>query len=293
MTDNFNDHSRLLDDLERTIKDRMVRAMEAGGKLQKQMSEALGWDETKVSKTVRAHRSVAGARTPTADDVKAWAAVVGESDESRDETLRLLSELKAARRDWKERLRGGRSPVHREYETLFARATHLRVFQAAVIPGIFQIADYARQLFTDLNDATPDVLQAVDADVQARLAYGQYLYRSDKRFEVILAESALRLTLADPPVMRMQLDRLLSASTMPNVRLGIIPQMQRIRSVLFTGFVAFDDVVTVENPINDTIYRGKEAQVFLMTMDRYWTDAVEGDEARKLIRRVMDEYAAI
>lgn len=293
MTDDWiNDHSKLLDDLERTIKDRMVRAMEAGGKLQKQMGEALGWDETKVSKTVRAHRTVAGARTPTADDITAWAAIVGESDESRDETLRLLGELKAARRDWKERLREGRAPIQRGVDDLFAGASHIRVFQPALIPGIFQIADYAQQLFADLN-AAAGVSNAVEPDVQARLAHGRFLYDSSKQFEVIVAEAALRNTLADPPTMRLQLDRLLSASTMPNVRLGIIPQMRRIRNVHLDGFVAFDRVVTVESATSGTLFRGKEADIYLSLMDRYWSDALEGDEARASIRTVMDEYARL
>jgi hypothetical protein len=294
MTDDWPaSDNRLADRLEQTIKDRMVKAMEAGGKLQKQMGEALGWDETKVSKTVRAHRSVAGARTPTAADITAWAAAAGESDESRDETLRLLDDLKAARKSLKDRMRHGRASVQLEYAKLYTDTSRFQIFQAGVIPGILQIGEYARQIFVDLNDATPELSRDVDADVQARLSRAQYLYDPRKEFEILVAESALRFAVADPSVMRLQLDRLISATSMPNVRFGVVPLMRRIHTIVHTGFVVYDDLVIVETPVNEAVFRGEEARIFSATMDRYWSDAIQGEEARALIRSVMEEFATV
>lgn len=294
MTDDWPaDYNRLADRLEQAIKDRMVRAMEVGGKLQKEMGEALGWDEGKVSKTIRALRPVAGARTPTAADINAWAAAAGESDESRDETLRLLDDLKAARKSQKGQLREGRAPIQLEFAKLYADASQFRIFQSGVIPGILQIPEYARQVFIDLNDADPEIPRDVDADVRARLRRAQYLYDMGKKFEILLAESALRFAVADPPVMRLQLDRLISVSSMPNVRFGVVPQMRRIHTIVHTGFVIYDDLVLVETPVSAAAFRGEEARGFAATMDRYWSDAIEGEEARALIRDIMAEFAAI
>lgn len=287
MTDDWlATHSAPADRIEQVIKDRLIKAMEAGGKLQREMGKALGWDEAKVSKTLR------GNRTPTAADIRAWAELTGETDESRDETLRLLDELRSVRKTWKDRLRAGRAPVQLEYSKLYAESSHFQILQAGVVPGILQVAEYARQIFIDLDQATPETPRNIDADVQARLSRSQYLYDMNKQFDILVTEAALRYAVADPQVMLVQLDRLISVTTMPNVRLGIIPLMRRIHTIVQTGFVVYDDLAIVEDPVDHTQYRGEEARILAAAMARHWSDALEGEEARTLIRSVMDDFSA-
>lgn len=287
MTDDWlATHSAPADRIDQAIKDRLIRAMENSGKTQRETGKALGWDEAKVSKTLR------GNRTPTAADIKAWAEVTGESDESRDETLRLLTELQAVRKTWKDRLRAGRAPVQLEYSKLYAESKYFQILQVGVIPGILQIAEYARQIFIDLDQATPDTPRNVDADVQARLSRAQYLYDLNKQFDILVTEAALRYAVADPQVMVAQLDRLISVTSMPNVRFGVIPLMMRIHTIVQTGFVVYDDLAIVEDPVDHTQYRGEEARILAGAMARHWSDAVEGEDARALIRSVMDDFTS-
>ncbi|MBE1462887.1 Scr1 family TA system antitoxin-like transcriptional regulator [Kibdelosporangium phytohabitans] len=56
--------------------------------------------------------------------------------------------------------------------------------------------------------------------MQARMKRQELLYRQDKRFHFVVTESALRVRRVDRGVMLAQLDRLVSLSTLPNVRSG-------------------------------------------------------------------------
>ncbi|WP_245974636.1 Scr1 family TA system antitoxin-like transcriptional regulator [Thermomonospora umbrina] len=51
----------------------------------------------------------------------------------------------------------------------------------------------------------------------------QYLYRGDRRYNVLLGEQALYTDLGGPDVLRGQLDRLLAVVSLPRLSLGIIP----------------------------------------------------------------------
>jgi uncharacterized protein DUF5753 len=85
-----------------------------------------------------------------------------------------------------------------------------RAFEATFIPGLLQTEGYARARF-DINEA-----------VRIRVKRQDILYRTDKRFHFVLTEAALRYRLCSSAVMLGQLDRLMSLSQLPNVRLGII-----------------------------------------------------------------------
>ncbi|MEU4558473.1 DUF5753 domain-containing protein [Actinoplanes sp. NPDC023936] len=293
MTDDWlAEHNKAAERLERIIKDRMIRSMEAAGKLQKEMGQALGWAEDKVSRTLSLSRT---SRLPTADDIRNWAQAAGESEESRDETLQLLADLKASQRTWKQHLReSGRVEVQDQYLRLYADTTRFRIFQTGVIPGILQIPEYARQLFVDLDAAIPGGLPSIEASVQKRVSRAQFLYAPGKEFEFLLSEAALRMTVVDPPVMRAQLYQLMSAMSLPNVkRFGIIPLMRRIHSVPQSGFMLYDDTAVLETPLRDQPYKGDEARTFIETYETHWRDAIEGDDARELIRRIMEEFPSV
>ena len=95
------------------------------------------------------------------------------------------------------------------------------MFEPAIIPGLLQTAEYARarfaegvQLFNTPND--------IDYAVRTRMQRQEMLYRRDKRFHFVLTEAALRYRRCAIEVLLAQLDRLMSLSALPNVKLGII-----------------------------------------------------------------------
>jgi hypothetical protein len=64
----------------------------------------------------------------------------------------------------------------------------------------------------------------VEAAVAARMARQQVIYRSGKRFAVLLEEQALRTLVGTGETQIGQLDPLLAVMSLPSVSLGIIPR---------------------------------------------------------------------
>ena len=62
----------------------------------------------------------------------------------------------------------------------------------------------------------------IDDAVRARMQRQELLYRRDKRFHFVLTEATLRYRRSSLEVQLAQLDRLMSFSALPNVKLGII-----------------------------------------------------------------------
>lgn len=264
------------------VADRLREAREAAGLQQKEIGNLLGWDPAKVSKTESAERTAVSEA-----DVRSWARATRMSNEDLDETLDLLARFKANERSWRDRMRHGRRPVQVQYNRLYEELTRFRAFQTAWIPGILQTPDYARQIFADLNELDPEAPKDIDADVRTRMARREFLYDLGKKFEFIITESALRTLIVDPPVMRVQLVRLEDVLDLPNVRLGILPQGIRLHTAPQSSFVLYDDMAIAEGFVIDNPYHGAQAQRFADVMERFWRDAVEGAEARDLIRRII------
>jgi transcriptional regulator with XRE-family HTH domain len=260
------------------VADRLREAREASGLQQKEVAAALKWDPAKLSKTE------SGARTPTAADINAWAAVTSMSDESREQALDMLSQFRSSEKSWRERMRQGRRSVQLEYNRLYRDSTRFRILQTCWVPGILQTPDYARQIFEELNEADPDTPRDVEADVQARMERRVYLNDLSKSFEVLITEAVLRDLIVDPPVMRSQMGRLLDVMDLPNVKLGIIPQGRRRRTAVQNSFVMYDELAVSENLVTDIPYHGTEAERCAAAMRRLWSEAVFDDEARDVIR---------
>jgi transcriptional regulator with XRE-family HTH domain len=261
------------------VANRLREAREAAGLQQKELAALLKWDPAKLSKTE------SGARTAVTEaDVRAWAKATSMSDVARDETVDMLAQYKAAERSWRDRMRHGRQSVQLEYARLYRDSTRFRIFQLAWVPGILQTPDYARQIFEGLNELDPDTPRNIEADVQTRMARREYLYDLSKTFEIIVSESVLRDLIVDPDVQRAQLVRLEMLTDLSNVRFGILPYGRRRRTAAQVGFAMYDELAVIEDYVIDTPYHGEAAKRFAVVMDRFWDEAVEGDEARGLIR---------
>ena len=73
------------------------------------------------------------------------------------------------------------------------------------------------------------------------------LYEQGRGFHFVIAESVLLFALCPPAAMLEQIDRLLSLSLLPNVRLGIVPFSTNYVIAPTHGFALLDDrLVTVE-----------------------------------------------
>src|SRR5689334_11738277 len=153
----------------------------------RQFAESLAWPPSKVSKIEN------GRQTPTDDDLRAWTQVAGAESEL-GALLTSLHTLELQYSEWRHLLRAGHRPPQEQLRAWEQRTRLFRIFEATVVPGLLQTAEYARARFQESvrrlkgpND--------VDEAVAARLRRQEILYRPGKTFHVVLPEAALRLRL--------------------------------------------------------------------------------------------------
>lgn len=251
------------------------------------LAEPLGWYQSKVSKIENA------TQMPTEADVRGWAEQCGAPEEA-EALVAMLAEVPALRMEFVRRSTTGDADAQAEHDQMAREATVVRFFETAIIPGLLQIPAYARAVMAAAYEFSGYDMATLSEAVAERLKRQHVVYEATalgKQFEFLIAESALRWQIAPAPVMRAQLDRLLSAMGLDGVRIGIVP-LGRPGTLPMNGFVMYDDLVVVET-FNDESYfpGGAAAKIHLGILDRLWSTAAEGDDARRLIMRAADALA--
>ncbi|WP_433326114.1 helix-turn-helix domain-containing protein [Spirillospora sp. CA-294931] len=108
--------------------------------------------------------------------------------------------------------------AHLELE---AKASVLRIYELAVVPGLLQTEDYARALFRSFGSKN------VEAQVAQRMNRQRVLRRQDPpTLWVLLAEPVLEWQVGGSEVMRDQLGHLREVSELPNVILRVVPKIE-------------------------------------------------------------------
>jgi len=252
----------------------------------RQLAEALSWPPSKISKLEN------GRQTPSDDDIRSWVrATHGESD--TEALLASLHTLEEQHAEWRRILRTGLRPRQNELAELDQKTRNFRAFEATVIPGLLQTAEYARARFAEgirVLRLPNDINEAVQSPVKRQ----EILYRPDKRFHFVLTEAALRMRLCPPEIMLGQLDRLVSFSALPNVRLGIIGFETRYATSPWHGFWLYDNdrvlVETYSAALN--LAQPQEIALYGSIFDELAAVASYGRAARAIITRVIDDLAA-
>lgn len=268
-----------------TAEDGLARklreAREASRLSGNELAAATGLQPARVS------RIQSGKRVPTVEEIQAWASATRLSDAETSHLLGMLEEYHTQRVDFETRNKYGLAGGQLEYNKLFQDTTHFRTFAMAQVPGYLQVADYARQVLTEmrsLNAAPDDVEHAVGI----RLKRADQLKNTSKTFEIILMEATLRLLLCAPDVMRAQIGSLYTLIGKPNVKFGIIPQGRRLTTTPQNSFGVYDDsLVVIETFAVEEKYRGKVPEKYIKVMDLLWENAVQDDNARDLLSDAM------
>jgi transcriptional regulator with XRE-family HTH domain len=252
----------------------------------RQLADARDWHPSKISKIE------GGKQTPSEADLESWARACGQP--------KLIPELVASLRtlethyvEWRRMFRAGMAAKQQAVAELEAETAFIRNFETVVIPGLLQTPEYARfRLAEGIEyDEAPDDL---DEAVAARMHRQQVLYRTGKKFHFVIAESALRIRLCPPEVMAGQLDRLVTLSTMPALRFGVIPFDVTYPAAPMHGFWIFDErLVTVENRTAElSITQPSEVEGYLRIFGRLAEVASYGSSARTVITRVLADLVA-
>ncbi|MBL1079142.1 helix-turn-helix domain-containing protein [Nocardia sp. 2] len=248
----------------------------------RRLAESAGWHPSKVSKIEY------GRQTPSEDDVRIWCDRTGALDRVSD-LVAALRNVDAAYLDWRRTLQAGIRREQQKIQTIEAETKLIRGYDPTLIPGLLHTPEYAAAIFqqvAEFNRAPRDIDDAVAARMNRQQ---QYLYRGDRRVHYLIGEPALYTTAGDDNVMFGQLDRLMTALSLPRVLLGIIPVMSHYR-VSATNFVIYDSRVVMVEGISAalTITQPREIAVYTRAFEVLAAQSVTGEAARTLIRAALE-----
>ena len=138
---------------------------------------------------------------------------------TRDELLDLVR--RSEERGWWTR-QPGLPQLWRSLIDFEAKATRVQNYEALVVPGLLQTAEYARAIIQGVEPTISDA--ELDNLVAARMARQAVLTRSSApQFFAVIDEGALRRPVGEPGVMHRQLQHLLGAAEQPHVTLRVVP----------------------------------------------------------------------
>ncbi|MFI9412541.1 helix-turn-helix domain-containing protein [Nocardia gamkensis] len=246
----------------------------------RELSRREGWHESKVSKIEYGKLRASDA------DVRAYCKH-SEAEDQLEDLLAAVHNIDSAYVEWRRHLGTGIKSGQQRTLRLEAESRLIRNYQPYIVTGLLQTPEYAEAMirwvaqFYQLPD---DVEQAV----AARMERQQVLYRRDHRFHFLMGEQALYTTVGDDQVMVGQLDRLLSAGSLPRVTFGIIPMTAEAR-VLFNNFVMYDNRLVTEegSTAKLTITQPREIAQYGRAFDILARQSTTGEAARALIRKAI------
>jgi hypothetical protein len=251
-----------------------------------QLAESLSWAPSKVSKIEN------GRQAPTDGDIRSWTAATGSEHET-EALLATLHTLEVQYAEWQRIFRTGLKPRQQERMEWGQKTRLLRVFEATVIPGLLQTAEYARYRFAE-GIRRLKLPNDIDEAVAARVKQQEILYQQDKRFHFVLTEAALHLRLCPPAAMLGQLDRLVSFSQLPNVKLGIIPFEAQYATSPWHGFWLYDNERVLVETYSAALdlRQPQEVELYGNAFEQLAAVASYGRTARALVTRVGDQLAS-
>ena len=252
----------------------------------RQLAALSGWHFTKVSKLEHAITS------PSEDDIRAWCRHCRAEDQTLD-LIASLHSIESMYMDWRRQLRAGLKHVQESSVPLYERTHNFRIYESAVIPGLFQTAEYVAAMLriaVDFYESGGDIDQAV----AARMERQRFLYHSDRQFSFVLEEEALRTIMGGRDIMLGQLDRILAVMSLPGVSVGIIPPMTVRKIWPGEPFWMFDNhTVRIEiTSAHLTITRPQEIALYASAFEWLRQSAVYGATARELVTRAIEDIAA-
>ena len=149
----------------------------------------------------------------------------------------------------------GRRTPHRwleDYVELEAKAQALQIFHCQIVPGLFQTADYARQI---LKATWPPHTEAqVEAHVRGRMRRQEVFERDTPPIvSVVLDEAALLRGAGDEKIMHDQVSHLIKMAGKPFVEFQILPLAAGLHAGTEGSFIVLEmtqteSVVYVEPP---------------------------------------------
>jgi hypothetical protein len=175
----------------------------------------------------------------------------------------------------------------------------IRTYELQFAPGLLQTRDYARAV---IRLGHPRARESeVERRVDLRLARQKLLTRTNPpQFWAVVDEAALRRPIGGPAVLREQVEALIEATRLPNVRLQIVP-------FEVGGHAAAGGAFTIlrfpEEELTDVVYveqltsahyldRHEDLDVYAETMERLCLDAYPPGQTAETLAFILKDHPA-
>lgn len=241
-----------------------------------------GWGSSRISKLEH------GQQLPSAEDLDAIASGLNLDAATRAAWRALLDEANGKRASFARRRHMTTGSADNLALMLEAEAGYIRAVSPSVIPELLRTADYAAEVAAIVGSPGFDSAHKVKEITERQ----RILTDLEKAFQFVITEAALRTIPGRASVMAGQLDRLISASAMGNVQIGVLPQMEPISALPSAGAVTIYDVdAVVDDGFEQRHYADTEANRIIEWMDDLWSAALHGEAARRRILEVSADLA--
>jgi transcriptional regulator with XRE-family HTH domain len=253
------------------------RARTAAGLSQEQLGTRVGYSAAQVGKVET------GDRAPSQDFAQ-------RSDAALPDAGGLFARLYALARRWD----GGYPSWFAEWIDSERRATSLRSWELALIPGLLQTADYAQAILGAGPDTLADELEQM---VAARIERQAILDRArPPMLWVVVDEAVLHRHVGSPKIMHEQLQHLADLASRPRITIQVVPSRVGVHAGLLGAFIiaGFDgapDMVYLETSSDGQVAE-KSSVVAQVTLrfDSLRAVALPKDDSRDLILKVAEEW---
>jgi transcriptional regulator with XRE-family HTH domain len=278
----------------RRLAAELRRLRERAGLTGDDVAKRVEWSASKVSRIETAQTA------PGTSDIKKLLVLYGVEGRSADELLALGQE--ATRKGWWETYSSTLPPEYSALVGMEAEAKSAFSWAAQIVPGLFQTAEYAREVTNGYTEQiAPIPPSETRRRVEVRLARQQVLTRDNPlELRAVLDESVLYRRFGNRDVMNSQMEKLLELSESDNISLRILPLDGR--HPIGTGafvllhfgdvhHVTHEDVVYIES-LTGGRYVEEEDEVYRYrrSFDRLSELALDEAKSRKMLVDARDRW---
>jgi transcriptional regulator with XRE-family HTH domain len=260
---------------------------EANGLMVKEVAEYLQRDPGTVSRFETGRYPI---RRP---DLMALLDLYGVSDRKRREALMTLSQ-DVWQKNWWDGYSGDVVGTLVDYVWLESRAKVIKSYDAFVVPGLLQTADYARAVIRGGDpDATPE---QIERWVELRMARQSVLDDGGPHLSVILDESVLCREVGGPKVMAAQLRYLADCATDDTADIRVLPFRSGTPASTRGGFRIFQmrdpfpEVAYAETLAGAIYVESPDTERFVRAYDGHREQALGAMESVDAISAAAEEW---
>ncbi|MFJ4986562.1 helix-turn-helix domain-containing protein [Streptomyces sp. NPDC088732] len=203
----------------------------------------------------------------------------------------------ANRPGWWHRFRDVLPEWFSAFVSLEGEAELIRAYEPHYVPGLLQTPQYAEAV---LRAGRPHASQEeIERGVALRMERQALLSREQPPLLwVVIDETVLRRPIGGPQVMRDQVDRLIEACAMPQVRLQVMPFASGPHPAMYGPFHIFrfplpelPDIAYVESLIGAVYLDDREdVSQFREALDRMSAQALPAEPTRDFLRDARDRF---